>query len=153
MRLREATSGRTEAFLRAVPAVSARREARGILRQAFAEAARLDTVPVNPVLSTTPVPSTRPAPRSLTLADLAALRARIEAWSRRELDGEETGRQGPPRGPDIADMLELLIGSGVRIGELLALRWCDVRGLDDDGPVTLTITGTLVEIRGEGIRR
>ncbi|MBB0990928.1 site-specific integrase [Dietzia sp. SLG510A3-30A2] len=153
VRLREATSGRIEAFLRAVPAVSARREARGILRQAFAEAARLDAVPVNPVLSTTAVPSARPAPRSLTVADLAALRERIAAWNRRELDGEETGRQGPARGPDMADMLEVLIGSGVRIGELLALRWCDVVGLDDEGPVTVTVAGTLVEVRGEGIRR
>ena len=154
VRLREATTGRIEKFLRAVPSTSARRAARGGLRQAFAEATRLDAVPTNPVTDTSRTPAAKSTPRALTLEDLAALRGRVRAWQDRTLDGEETGRSGPARGADVADMIEVLIGSGVRIGELLAVRWCDVTGLDhEDGPVVLTVAGTVVEVPGEGIAR
>src|SRR5690606_8598278 len=50
----------------------------------------------------------------------------------------------------LPDVIDLLLGTGLRIGEALALRWQDV-ALDEDPPA-LSVTGTLVEGTG-GLRR
>jgi integrase len=55
---------------------------------------------------------------------------------------------GPRRTNNLADIVELLIATGARIGEVLALRWQDI-DLDDDRP-TATICGTIVFIKVRG---
>lgn len=47
--------------------------------------------------------------------------------------------------------MELLAGTGLRIGEVLALRWCDVDFSGDK--VTVTVNGTMVNIKGKGYFR
>jgi len=43
------------------------------------------------------------------------------------------------------EMFTLLLATGTRIGELLALRWDDVEHLDDSSvPATVTVAGTLI---------
>ncbi|MCZ4077851.1 tyrosine-type recombinase/integrase [Rhodococcus sp. H36-A4] len=152
VRLHEATTGRIETFLQAVRTVSGKRDARGILSQAFALAARLDAVDYNPAADTSRAPTSSNSARALTVADVHELRRRVLAWQDRDL-GDGTKRFGPDRAHDLAEIVDVMIGSGTRIGECLALRWQDIDGLDGDGPVAVTISGTLVELAGTGVFR
>lgn len=52
---------------------------------------------------------------------------------------------------DLVDVVDLLIATGARLGELLALRWSDV-DLAADVP-SLVITGTIIRKRGVGLVR
>lgn len=50
---------------------------------------------------------------------------------------------------DLADCLYVLLGTGIRIGECLALRWGDVE-LEAEVP-TITVAGTMIEPRGKEV--
>ena len=144
--VRECTTARIDAFLRAVPSVSSARDARVVLRQVFALAARYDLVPVNPVADAYRPPPSRSVPRALSVDDVRELRRRVKAW-------QDDQRMGPRRAHDLVEIVDVMLGTGTRIGEALALRWRDVAGLDDDGPVVVTIAGTVVTVKGEGCTR
>ena len=58
---------------------------------------------------------------------------------------------GPRPSADLADIVDLFLATGLRIGEVLALRWTEV-DLTADRP-TLAVTGTLIQIKGHGIVR
>ena len=87
--------------------------------------AMLDDAVVHGALSLNPVRGSlsisRPAPdnRSLTIAELEAVRAAVRAWLRKE-------RSGPRSSGDIADIIEVMLAVGARLGEVLALRWADI---------------------------
>ena len=144
--IRECTTARIDAFLRAIPAVSAARDARVVLRQVFSLAARYDLVPSNPVADAYRPPASRSAPRALSVEDVRELRSRISQW-------QEAQRLGPKRAHDLVEIIDVMLGTGARIGEVLALRWQDVSGLDGDGQVTVTISGTIVTATRRGSRR
>jgi len=57
--------------------------------------------------------------RSLTPSDLETVRAAVRAWMSKK-------RSGPKATGDMADIIDLMLGTGARIGEVLALRWSDV---------------------------
>ena len=63
----------------------------------------------------------------------------------------EAERPGPRPGHDMADIIDLMLATGCRIGEILALRWSDL-DLDGDKP-TLTVAGTIKTERGRGTYR
>lgn len=152
VRLHEANTGRIERFLQAVRTDSGKRDARQILSQAFALAARLEAVKHNPVTDTSRAPTSSNAARALEVDDVHELRRRVKAWQDRDL-GDGRKRFGPDRAHDLAEIIDVMIGTGTRIGECLALRWRDVDGLDSDGPVVVTVAGTLVELTGTGVFR
>ncbi len=129
---------------------SGKRDAREILSQAFALAARLDAVDSNPVRDTSPATTSSNQARALDVNDVHELRRRVAAWQDRDL-GDGRKRFGPERAHDLAAVIDVMIGPGTRIGECLALRWLDVAGLDGDGPVVVTVAGTLVELAGTGV--
>jgi integrase len=58
-------------------------------------------------------------------------------------------RQGgrAPRG-DVVALLDVILGTGLRIGEVLALRWCDV--VQDGEPWLVDVNATMVELIGRG---
>lgn len=57
----------------------------------------------------------------LTLEEIRAIRRHIIAW------GAEPSRSGPERNPQLLlDFVDMLAGTGMRPGEVLALRWQDV---------------------------
>ncbi|MBE8526551.1 hypothetical protein ILP97_55380 [Amycolatopsis sp. H6(2020)] len=63
----------------------------------------------------------------------------------------EPTSSGPARAQDLAEVVVVALGTGARVGELLALRWADV----DLGasPVTVTISGTVVRTEAGLIRQ
>ncbi len=132
VRLREATTGRIDAFLRAIPKPSTARDARVALKQAFALAARYDAPSANPVTDAYRPPASRKKPKALTVDDINKLRHRTTTWQHEQ-------HAGPKRAYDLAEIIDVMIGTGVRIGEVLALRWDDI----DLDKRTVTIAGTI----------
>lgn len=132
VRLREATTGRIDAMLRAIPKNSTARDARVVLRLAFAMAARYDCVPTNPVTDAYKPPASKKRPQALTVEDLAVLRQRTHDW-------QTDQKLGPKRAYDLGEIIDVMLGTGGRIGEVLALRWSDI----DLDTSKATFTGTV----------
>lgn len=82
---------------------------------AVAEGA-IESNPVRGSLSVSRPPTTH---RALTLADLEAARTAVRAWMTKD-------RPGPKSSADLADIIDLMLATGARIGEVLALRWSDI---------------------------
>lgn len=157
--LRECTTGRLDTFINAIgstrPAVA--KQCRAILSNAFSVAVRHDVFITNPVDGTKVVKSKstesdsdsdvrgkgKKEPRALTKEELAALRERVHTW----MNTKGIGRR---RNQDMGDLLEVLAGTGMRIGEVLALRWD--RDVDlTSNPATVTIRGHVVRTKAKGL--
>jgi integrase len=136
LRLREATTSRLDLFLVGVRArsVNQQRKAKVVLGAMIDMAVRHDALPVNPVRQTSRVRRTKTGTRSLTIDDIATVRAAVRNWITK-------GRPGPKASSDMADIIDLMLATGARIGEVLALRWSDV-DLDATRP-NVTINGTI----------
>ena len=115
------------------------------LNQIFALAVRHDALPANPI---TNVAKVRRRPRDVRSLETATQVADIRALIERS---EQTDRPGPRANRDLRDVVLLLVSTGARIGEILALRWSDVNLLADRP--YLLITGTIKQERGLGIYR
>jgi len=112
--------------------------AKTILHGGLQLAVMANVLAANPVRDVAPIKSTRPpkgAP-ALTANQLRDLLAGLRA--------SEYCRQH-----DLADPFTILIATGWRRGELLALRWSDY----DKTAGTLTVGGKIVRITGEGLAR
>lgn len=151
LRLREVTTGRVDRFLTAQAAVSyARaRASRTVLNLMFGYALRHDAVAHNPVAGAGRLKKPKRKVTALTLDQLEQVRAAAAAWR----SGERV--RGPKPDGQVQDLIEVLIGTGDRIGEALAFRKCDV---DDSRraegkPMRVTIAGTLVTVAGKGTYR
>lgn len=112
-----------------------------LTRQSFSQVMKygqaLGLVTWNPV-SVVQLPSPPAAkPKAVEGGELKLILEAVDSWR------AEPGLGGPkPTGRE-GDVLTLLAGTGLRIGEALALRWQDVH-LDGDHP-WIEVTGTLVE--------
>jgi integrase len=82
------------------------------------------------------------AVRAPTVKDIWALRTALRGY-----DSRPTKRGDSMH--DLADIGDMLIATGGRIGEVLALRWSDV----DLANGVVTIAATVTRVRGEGITR
>lgn len=138
--LGEITTGRVEWFLKqqAARSYSRAKHTRTLLNQLFAFALRQDAITRNPVEGTSPLNRPKHQIHALTLEQVQALRAAAAAW-----------RTGPDvRGPKpdgkVRDICEVLLGTSMRPGEVLALRPCDV---------TETRRGMVVHVQGTVVRR
>ena len=131
------TTGRVERFLKSELAVSYSRakHSRTMLNLLFGFALRCDAIPRNPVEGTSQLKKPKGTPEALTLKQIAAIRRAAATW--------RTGPDvlGPKPDGQVRDILEILLGSALRIGEALALRPCDVH----DGP-----KGMMIEVTGTG---
>lgn len=143
----EATAGQLDRFLKGVAAQTPGRAktAKEVLAQMFGLAARHDAVRANPVPDTR-LPQRRPkAVRPLSVDEVSALRRGLRAYL------AEPVKSGPARAQDLAEVVDVALGTGARVGELLALRCADV----DLGasPMTVTISGTVVRTEAGLIRQ
>lgn len=135
LRIGELTTSRADAHLKALPS-SAAIYMRIILVGMYSLAARFDVVKHNPMRETKTAKTERKPARALTAMELTRVREAVKVWC--EHDGP-----GPRRGRMLPAFVELLAATGVRPGEVLAIRWEDVDLLSI--PPTVTVAGTVVD--------
>ncbi|MBW4043129.1 MAG: tyrosine-type recombinase/integrase [Acidobacteria bacterium] len=142
-RLREVTTGRVDHFLRRQAAVSSAhaRHSRVVLNLMFNFALRRDAVTRNPVAGTARLTREKKLPKALTPEEISLIRAAARTWR------TGTSVHGPRPDNRVPDLIEVMLGTGQRIGEALALRRCDVDLTID--PVQVTVSGTLIVIKGK----
>ena len=114
----------------------AAKSTRNVLSGVLGMAVRHGRLPANPVAEASPqrTPRTRPGPRALTPEEAQQLRTRLAA------DPTAVGH-------DLPDLIELLLGTGLRIGEACAVQHGDV----DLRAGTLNVTGTVIRERLRGL--
>jgi integrase len=145
--LGEITTGRVESFLKSQAAASHSRaqRSRTMLNLLFGFALRHDGISRNPVEGTSPLRAPKQQPQALTLEQIIAIRSAAANWR------TEPGRPGPKPDGQVRDIIEVLLGTGMRPGEVLALRPCDV----DESRLSMVVvvTGTVVQRKGKGTIR
>jgi integrase len=148
LRIREASVGRLDKFLREVAKdrPSAAKNAKVVLGQMFALAVRRGALSTNPVRETGRLRKPPRTVRALEAEHLEGVRSAIRQWQR-----PTPGKPGPRHTGDLADIVDLMLATGARIGEVLAVRWKDV-DLGAGHP-TVTICGTIVYLKGKGFFR
>jgi integrase len=141
VRIAEATPARIDAVLRTITNVhgpGTARQAKTILSGALQLAVMANLLAANPVRDVAKIKSKRPPKGAppLTVEELRALLGSLRA-------------SDYCREHHLADPFTILIATGLRRGELLALRWSDY----DDSAGTLTVSGKIVRVTGEGLVR
>ncbi len=144
VRLREATAGRLERLIKAQESHSRRKKTKTVLKMMLDAAVIDDALPANPVSSTSRLRSQRKEVRALSVEDLNAVRSAVDTWMTKK-------RPGPKPNMDMPDIVDLLLATGCRIGEVLALRWNDIDFTAT--PPTVSITGTIKTETGKGTYR
>jgi len=120
------------------------KKVRNLAQQIWHDALVRQAVSSNPWLQTKTPPRTvvRTKDRALTEPQLVEVRRIVAEWCAPPSDG--TARLGPRRGKHLMLALDLMAVTGLRIGEVLALRACDVVRSDEDGSAIISVTGTIV---------
>lgn len=113
LRLRECTVGWIDAYLEGLELRLAPNTVRGyraVIGGVLGHACRLGALDSNPCLNVSPIEGRGKESRALTRAEREDLLTRVDADERAVAD-------------DLPDVFRYLMGSGVRIGELMGLRW------------------------------
>ncbi len=135
VRIGEVGVGILDRFLEGISSAAVAKRCRVVLTGMFGLAARHDAIDHNPVRETVSRTQKRNPVRAMTVGEVAVMRARVAQWA-------GANASGPPRGQDLPDILDAMLGTGARIGEVLAIRKED---LDlRSNPPTVVITGTIV---------
>jgi integrase-like protein len=145
LRLCEAASvSRLDRFLKTIASShpASARNARTVLGQMLAMAVRHDALDTNPMRELARRRKRRREVRALDVTDLGQMRAAIRAWY-----AAQANRPGPRHSGDLADIVDLLLATGARLGEVLALRWSDVNLA---GRATVTTSGTVAYVKVAG---
>lgn len=143
--LREIGVARCDQFLKrlAKESYSKAKHARVALRLALALAVRHEVLLRNPIDHVARLHRDAHVPDSFTAEEVTAIRAAIAFWeSGREISAS---KPGPKPDGQLGAIIELMLGTSARIGEVLAIRRRDV---DLDVP-SVRITGTIVSVKGE----
>lgn len=106
-----------------------------------------DAVRDNPVRKTLAPSKKKPEPRSMTAIDVHRLRMAVRDW-----EEVRKGQPGPKPTGHLPAAVDVMLGTGMRIGEVMALRWGEVN-LSPDGLPTITVAATMVDIKGQGTVR
>ncbi|WP_418601593.1 site-specific integrase [Mycolicibacterium sp. SCSIO 43805] len=141
VRVGEATPARIDAAIRSMRTshgATMARQSKTILRGALQLAVMSNVLGSNPVRDVQPIRS-KDQPKGATALTAGQLRELLG-----KLRAHEYSRQH-----DLVDPITVLIATGLRRSELLALRWSD---FDEDGE-TILVGGKLVRAKGEGLQR
>ncbi|MEI2811891.1 MAG: tyrosine-type recombinase/integrase [Nocardioides sp.] len=145
--LGEITTGRVEWFLKAQGAFSDSRakQSRTLLNLMFAFALRHDAIARNPVEGTSQLRRAKTTPQALTIDQITAIREAAARWR------SGSSLPGPKPDGQVRDIIEVLLGTAMRPGEVLALRPCDI----EDRPTGMiaSVNGTVVQRKGSGAER
>jgi len=145
--LREIGVARCDQFIKRLGqrSYSMAKQARVVLRLALELAVRHEAIPRNPVDHVARLHRPPHTPDALTPAEVNAIRVAIAWW--------EAGRSpsGPKPDGQLGAIVEVMLGTSARIGEVLALRRRDI---DVTSPVpSIRIAGTVVSRKGEATER
>lgn len=141
--LREITVSRVDRFLKHLAAnksYAAAKHARTVLSLAFGLAVRYDALVQNPVRETKRLRKPPTQATALSLEQVEAIRAAARRWRRGK------GLAGPRPDGQLEQIIEVMLGSSARIGEVLALRKGDVDVTR--APATVRICGTIISPKG-----
>ncbi len=135
VRIGEVGVGLLDRFLEGISSAAVAKRCRVVLTGMFGMASRQDAIDHNPVRETVSRTQRRTQVRAMTVGEVAVMRARVAEWAGANVSC-------PPRGQDLPDVLDAMLGTGARLGEVLATRKED---LDlRSNPPTVIITGTIV---------
>jgi integrase len=166
LQVREATTGRCEAWLVALRkkvGASMCSTARAVLSGVLGYAARMDAIPTNPVRDLSEIPGagkrTR-KPRAMTAPERAAWLEWMDthvalpprkpgAPPRRETVRSSEQTLEVAAGRALGDITRLMLGTGCRIGEAMAVSWDEV----DLDAGTVAIRWHIVRVKGKGLVR
>lgn len=146
--LREITVRKVDQFIKALATTksySMAKQARTVLSLAFGLAVRYDAIAKNPVRDTTRLKKPPSQAMALTSTQVDAIRAAVRGWRR------GPGVPGPPPDGQLVQIIEVMLGTSARIGEVLAIRRCDVDVTVS--PATVRICGTIVSPAGKPTHR
>lgn len=142
--LREIGVARCDRFIKEQARLSYNRakQSRVVLRLAFELAVRHEVLPANPMHHVSRIHREARMPDALTSLEVNAIRAVIARW--------ESGADhisGPRPDGQLGAIVEVMLGTSARIGEVLAIRRRDI---DVTGPTpTIRIAGTIISRNGE----
>lgn len=137
LRLREVSVSRVDRVLKATRehrGVAVAKLTRTVLSGMLGLATRHDAMPANPVRDAAPVRSTGKVRRALELEEVWDLRAKIAA-DQKVIDW------------DLVDLVDFMLATGLRIGEVLAVVWSAV----DLDAGTVEVRGTVIRVTGSGL--
>jgi integrase len=145
--LREIGVARCDALLKhlARQSFNRARQARVVMRLAFGLAVRHEVLARNPVDHVAPLRRPPATPTALTAAEVNAVRAAIRLWEQGQ------AASGPKPDGQLGLLVEVMLGTSCRIGEVLAIRRRDVDVTSS--PPTIRIAGTLVDRRNLPVLR
>ncbi len=145
--LAEVTTGRVEWFLakQAQVSPSQAKQTRTMLNMLFGYALRHDAIARNPVEGTSQLRRAKATPQALTLEQITAIREAAAGWR------SEPGLPGPKPDGQVRDIIEVLLGTAMRPGEVLALRPCDIEEFPTG--MIASVNGTVVQRKGSGAQR
>lgn len=145
--LREIGVARCDYFLKqlAKQSYNRARQARVVLRLALGLAVRHEILPRNPMDHVSRLRRPTRSPDVFTWDEIKSIRTAIRDWEKRPI------LAGPRPDGQLGQIVEAMLGTSARIGEVLAIRLTD---LDLDAPVPMVrIAGTIVSRKGEPTHR
>ena len=146
--LREITVSKVDRFIKTLAmtkSYSMAKQARTVLSLAFGLAVRYDAIAKNPVRDTARLRKPPSQAMALTIGQVDAIRAAVRGWRR------GPGFAGPPPDGQLEQVIEVMLGTSARIGEVLAIRRCDVDVTTS--PATVRLCGTIVSPAGKPTHR
>lgn len=140
--LREITVSRVDRFLKAQAqkSYSMAKQSKTVLSLAFGLAVRYEAIHRNPVRETVRLRKPPSTAMALTVDQVEAIRYAVRSWRR------GGGLSGPKPDGQLEDIIEVMLGTSARIGEVLAVRKCDVDMTCS--PPTVRLCGTIVSPNG-----
>lgn len=124
---------------------STAKQARTVLSLAFALAVRYDALKENPVRGIARMHKPQSQAMALTTDQVDAIRHVVREWRR------GPGVPGPPPDGQLELIIEVMLGTSARIGEVLAIRRCDIDVTRS--PATVRLCGTIVSPAGKSTYR
>lgn len=106
-----------------------------------------DALRDNPARKTMAPSRKAPEPRAQTAFEIGRLRAAVRDW-----EASRSNRPGPRPTGHLPAAVDVMLGTGLRIGEVMAMRWGEVN-LSPDGVPTMAVEATMVDVIGRGTVR
>jgi integrase len=146
--LREINVRKVDQFIKTLASTksySYAKQARTVLSLAFGLAVRYDALRENPVRETAKLLRPPSHAISLTVEQVESIRRAVRGWRR------GSGVPGPPPDGQLEQIIEVMLGTSARIGEVLAIRKCDVDVTRS--PAAVRLCGTIVSPGGKPTHR